>query len=188
MARDARDRAATTTRALGDVAVRIEHIGSTAVPRVAAKPIIDIDVYVRPIEPMARYKEPLEALGYLFKFDPETPGLHFLGYPAERPRRFAERAVGLWRPRTASSRASNGNLTPVPSCAGAAAPILASERRNESCSASSTRRPTTRRESCRHRCRWGSGGMAIPRDRGGSCSPCSRTPCGASRRRAGAAR
>src|SRR5262245_48199366 len=74
--------------ALGDVAVRIEHIGSTAVPGLAAKPIIDIDVYVRAIEPMARYREPLEALGYVFKFDPETPRLHFFGYPAWRPRRF----------------------------------------------------------------------------------------------------
>ena len=74
--------------ALGDVAVRIEHIGSTAVPGLAAKPIIDIDVYVRALEPMAPYREPLEALGYVFQFDPEPPGLHFFGYPAERPRRF----------------------------------------------------------------------------------------------------
>jgi GrpB-like predicted nucleotidyltransferase (UPF0157 family) len=74
--------------ALGDVAVRIEHIGSTAVSGLAAKPIIDIDVYVSAIEPMAAYREPLEALGYVFQFDPETPGLHFFGYPAERPRRF----------------------------------------------------------------------------------------------------
>ena len=74
--------------ALGDMAARIEHIGSTAVSGLAAKPIIDIDVYVRAIEPMALYREPLEALGYVFKFDPETPGLHFFGYPAERPRRF----------------------------------------------------------------------------------------------------
>src|SRR5262245_20981090 len=74
--------------ALGDVRVRIEHIGSTAVSGLAAKPVIDIDVYVRAIEPMAPYREPLEALGYVFQLDPETPGLHFFGYPAERPRRF----------------------------------------------------------------------------------------------------
>jgi len=51
--------------ALGDVAVRIEHIGSTAVSALAAKPIIDIDVYVRAIEPMAPYREPL---GYAASF------------------------------------------------------------------------------------------------------------------------
>jgi GrpB-like predicted nucleotidyltransferase (UPF0157 family) len=73
---------------LGDVAVRIEHIGSTAVPGLAAKPIIDIDIYVRAIDPMTPYREPLEALGYVYQFDPETPDLHFFGYPAERPRRF----------------------------------------------------------------------------------------------------
>ena len=30
--------------ALGDIAAAIEHVGSTAVPDLAAKPIIDIDV------------------------------------------------------------------------------------------------------------------------------------------------
>jgi GrpB-like predicted nucleotidyltransferase (UPF0157 family) len=71
------------TEALGDVAARIEHIGSTAVSGLAAKPIIDIDVY-----PVAVYREPLEALGYVFQFDPETPRLHFFGFPAQRPRLF----------------------------------------------------------------------------------------------------
>jgi GrpB-like predicted nucleotidyltransferase (UPF0157 family) len=76
------------TEALGGVAARVEHIGSTAVSGLAAKPIIDIDVYVRAIEPMAPYREPLEALGYIFQFDRETPRLHFFGYPAQRPRLF----------------------------------------------------------------------------------------------------
>lgn len=33
--------------ALGDLAISIEHVGSTSVPGLAAKPIIDIDVVVR---------------------------------------------------------------------------------------------------------------------------------------------
>ncbi|HEX4545170.1 MAG TPA: GrpB family protein, partial [Candidatus Acidoferrum sp.] len=33
--------------ALGDLAIAIEHIGSTAVPGLAAKPVIDIDVLMR---------------------------------------------------------------------------------------------------------------------------------------------
>jgi GrpB-like predicted nucleotidyltransferase (UPF0157 family) len=37
--------------ALGDVAVRIDHIGSTSVPGLAAKPIIDMQVSVRSLEP-----------------------------------------------------------------------------------------------------------------------------------------
>ena len=32
--------------ALGPLAVRIEHVGSTAVPGLAAKPIIDLDVVI----------------------------------------------------------------------------------------------------------------------------------------------
>lgn len=74
--------------ALGDVALRIEHVGSTSVLGLAAKPIIDTDVYVREIEPMHPYREPLESLGYVFEFDLEFPDLHFFGYPDKRPRRF----------------------------------------------------------------------------------------------------
>lgn len=46
--------------ALGDVAVRLEHVGSTAVPGLAAKPILDLQLSVAAIEPRARYVEPLE--------------------------------------------------------------------------------------------------------------------------------
>jgi GrpB-like predicted nucleotidyltransferase (UPF0157 family) len=40
---------------LGDVAVRIEHIGSTAVPGLAAKPVVDIGVSVSDVEDEAAY-------------------------------------------------------------------------------------------------------------------------------------
>ena len=36
--------------ALGDTALAIEHVGSTAVPGLAAKPIIDMDVVVASVE------------------------------------------------------------------------------------------------------------------------------------------
>lgn len=73
--------------ALGAQVERIEHVGSTSVPGLAAKPIVDIEIEVTAIDPMEPYRTPLEALGYRFTFDPETPDLHFFGYPAERPRR-----------------------------------------------------------------------------------------------------
>jgi GrpB-like predicted nucleotidyltransferase (UPF0157 family) len=50
--------------ALGDVAVRIDHVGSTAVPGLAAKPWIDIQVAVRRMRPWDPYRDPLLALGY----------------------------------------------------------------------------------------------------------------------------
>ncbi|HET6505628.1 MAG TPA: GrpB family protein [Baekduia sp.] len=72
--------------ALGDVAVRLEHVGSTAVPGLAAKPIIDLQLSVATMEPRELYVAPLERLGYLFAPAPESPGYHFFAKPPERPR------------------------------------------------------------------------------------------------------
>jgi GrpB-like predicted nucleotidyltransferase (UPF0157 family) len=76
----------TVEQALGGVAVRLEHVGSTAVPGLAAKPIIDLQVSVDALEPRARYAEPLERLGYLFVTDPESPDYLLFAKPPERPR------------------------------------------------------------------------------------------------------
>lgn len=82
----ARDELARIKTTLGVIAVRLEHVGSTAVPGLPAKPIIDLQVSVTRIEPRARYVEPLERLGYLFAPDPTSPDYHFFGKPATRPR------------------------------------------------------------------------------------------------------
>ncbi len=74
--------------ALGGQAVRIDHVGSTAVPGMAAKPILDLQASVAEIRPTERYRLPLEELGYLFAPDPDSPELHFFGKPATRPRTF----------------------------------------------------------------------------------------------------
>jgi GrpB-like predicted nucleotidyltransferase (UPF0157 family) len=50
--------------ALGEIAVRIDHFGSTAVPGLAAKPWIDIQVGVLAMRPWDAYRGPLVALGY----------------------------------------------------------------------------------------------------------------------------
>jgi GrpB-like predicted nucleotidyltransferase (UPF0157 family) len=73
---------------LGPLAVRVDHVGSTAVPGLAAKPIVDLQLSVAAIEPRARYVEPLEQLGYLFVPAPESPDYHFFAKPPERPRTF----------------------------------------------------------------------------------------------------
>jgi GrpB-like predicted nucleotidyltransferase (UPF0157 family) len=50
--------------ALGDAAVLLEHVGSTSVPGLAAKPIIDIVLVVPDSTDEARYVPALEAAGF----------------------------------------------------------------------------------------------------------------------------
>jgi len=50
---------------LGAVARRIDHNGSTSVPVMDAKPIIDIQISVQRLQPIRCYAEPLATLGYL---------------------------------------------------------------------------------------------------------------------------
>jgi GrpB-like predicted nucleotidyltransferase (UPF0157 family) len=55
---------------LGDLAVRVDHVGSTSVPGLAAKPIIDIQTSVSQMVPRDAYVQPLRSLGYLWTLDP----------------------------------------------------------------------------------------------------------------------
>ncbi len=48
---------------LGETDRRIEHVGSTSVPGLAAKPIIDIQVSVADLDDESRYMPPLEQAG-----------------------------------------------------------------------------------------------------------------------------
>ena len=59
---------ASLLEAVGELAVAIEHVGSTSVPGLAAKPVIDIDVVVRG-EDVATAIERLEAVGYEHRGD-----------------------------------------------------------------------------------------------------------------------
>lgn len=58
--------------ALGDQVTRVEHVGSTAVSGLGAKPVVDIQVSVRSMVPRAAYVEPLVQLGYRWGLDPWT--------------------------------------------------------------------------------------------------------------------
>ena len=73
-------------RAFGSAALRIEHVGSTSVPGLAAKPVIDIQVSVASLVPHGRYVETMATLGYrhvaLGGFDLEYPFFH---KPAQWP-------------------------------------------------------------------------------------------------------
>ena len=58
--------------ALGPKALRIEHVGSTSVPGLAAKPIIDIDLVVADSSDESAYVPELEAAGYVLRIrEPE---------------------------------------------------------------------------------------------------------------------
>jgi GrpB-like predicted nucleotidyltransferase (UPF0157 family) len=51
--------------ALGAVALDVEHVGSTSVPELAAKDVIDIDLTVADPTDEDRYVPPLERIGYV---------------------------------------------------------------------------------------------------------------------------
>ncbi len=52
--------------AIGKYITNIEHIGSTAVPGLAAKPVIDILVCVRSLQDAPKFLPPLAPLGYTY--------------------------------------------------------------------------------------------------------------------------
>ena len=71
--------------ALGVLATRIEHHGSTAVPGLGAKPIIDVQVSVRALHPIATYAAPLTRLGYVHVPGPDDSFCPFFHRPRDWP-------------------------------------------------------------------------------------------------------
>lgn len=67
-------------QALGDRALRLDHIGSTSVPGLAAKPIVDIDLSVADPEDESTYLPDLEAAGYELRV--REPGHRMVRTPA----------------------------------------------------------------------------------------------------------
>jgi GrpB-like predicted nucleotidyltransferase (UPF0157 family) len=63
--------------ACGDLIVRIEHIGSTSVPGLAAKPVIDVMPGLRRFEAGDRCAALLAPLNYRYKGDGGIPGRHY---------------------------------------------------------------------------------------------------------------
>ena len=73
------------SRALGQLARRIDHNGSTAVPGLEAKPIIDIQVSVEKLNPIRAYAEPLAGLGYRHAPHSDDAVCPFFHRPSEWP-------------------------------------------------------------------------------------------------------
>ncbi|WP_330438493.1 GrpB family protein [Micromonospora sp. NBC_00821] len=72
------------TGALGGLIIAVEHVGSTAVPGLAAKPVIDVDLVIEDTAQEDAYLPALERLGYrLVLREPWWHGHRMLLSPAE---------------------------------------------------------------------------------------------------------
>ena len=65
--------------ALGGLAKEIEHYGSTSVPGMRAKPILDIIIGLAPLSDWQACHDPLLALGYDYAAHAGVPGHHIFG-------------------------------------------------------------------------------------------------------------
>jgi len=70
---------------VADVAVAIDHVGSTSVPGLAAKPVIDLDVVLRSGGDVATAVERLAALGYAHLGDLGIAGREAFAPPPGAP-------------------------------------------------------------------------------------------------------
>jgi GrpB-like predicted nucleotidyltransferase (UPF0157 family) len=67
--------------AVADLGAEVEHFGSTAVPGLAAKPIVDIDVVVTSTANVPAAIERLRGLGYVYQGDKGIPGREAFLWP-----------------------------------------------------------------------------------------------------------
>ena len=72
--------------ALGDLIVAIEHVGSTAVPGLAAKPIIDMDVVIPSLSDLPVAIARLAVLGYTHRGDLGIRGREAFQAHASKPK------------------------------------------------------------------------------------------------------
>jgi GrpB-like predicted nucleotidyltransferase (UPF0157 family) len=82
---------------LGEAAIRIDHIGSTSIRELAAKPVIDIQISVRSLEPVNAYKTLLESIGFMHRSDnPDLTKRYFREIPGFRRTHIHVRERGSW--------------------------------------------------------------------------------------------
>lgn len=62
---------------IGEFVLDIQHVGSTSIPGMPAKPIIDLGVAVENFERAAVCIEPLEGLGYVYRGENGIPRRHY---------------------------------------------------------------------------------------------------------------
>ena len=67
------------------LAIRIDHVGSTSIPALAAKPVIDVQITVESIEPLAGWVERLARIGYTHHASADDDHYPFFHTPAAWP-------------------------------------------------------------------------------------------------------
>jgi GrpB-like predicted nucleotidyltransferase (UPF0157 family) len=70
---------------LGELACRIDHNGSTAVPGLEAKPVIDTQISVKQLRPIGAYADPLSGLDYVHVPHADDAICPFLHRPRQWP-------------------------------------------------------------------------------------------------------
>jgi GrpB-like predicted nucleotidyltransferase (UPF0157 family) len=81
--------------ALGDLVIAVEHIGSTSVPGLTAKPTIDILAGIRSLEVPAEALGRMADLGYLYRGELGIPGRRYFRKGNRYPRDFNVHVV-VW--------------------------------------------------------------------------------------------
>ncbi len=71
------EEAASLTAVFQPILVSAHHIGSTSIPGILAKPIIDIILVVTSITAVRKLIEPMAVLGYVSKGENGIPGRHY---------------------------------------------------------------------------------------------------------------
>ena len=73
--------AAQLRTTLGAAILAVHHVGSTAIPGLCAKPILDVLVSVRDFDEAKQLVGPLHGLGYEFRPEEEIPDRHYFRRP-----------------------------------------------------------------------------------------------------------
>lgn len=95
--REFQDLGGSLRSALGDVAVRIDHIGCTSIIGLAAKPIIDVQISVKNLELLDAFRKPLENLGFIYRADnSDRLKRYFREAPGSKRTHIYVRREGSW--------------------------------------------------------------------------------------------
>jgi GrpB-like predicted nucleotidyltransferase (UPF0157 family) len=93
------EEAARLAKVLGPAALSMDHYGSTAIPGIKAKPIIDILIGVRRLDDALAHIDAMAAAGYEYAPDAGIPDHHIFGKGRERTHivHFVEHGGERWK-------------------------------------------------------------------------------------------